>query len=153
MLIWNVYVGDFNTGKIKLYNIFNHYSFYNDCVKAKKKFKDDKEGFAEEVRRDLHYYFWSKCEWEIILDHWPSGELYDMRRTLTAQDMYSGLKYPEDKLLAAPDKRFEIRVFPEHNRFGCEKIDVYSQVMLNWDVFIEYLWNNRKELKARKKDG
>lgn len=27
------------------------------------------------------------------------------------------------------------------------KLDVYTQVMLNWDRFIEYLWNNRKLIK------
>lgn len=26
------------------------------------------------------------------------------------------------------------------------KIDVYNQVMLNWDVFVNYVWDNRKEL-------
>ena len=26
------------------------------------------------------------------------------------------------------------------------KIDIYDQVVLNWDVFIEYIWDNRKEL-------
>lgn len=26
------------------------------------------------------------------------------------------------------------------------KIDVYDQVMLHWDVFADYVWNNREEL-------
>ena len=50
MLCWKVYVGNFNTGEIEKYNIFDHVSFYNDCVKAKKKFKDDRDGFEDEVR-------------------------------------------------------------------------------------------------------
>ena len=29
------------------------------------------------------------------------------------------------------------------------KIDVYEQVMMNWDRFSEYLWENRKELRWR----
>lgn len=28
-----------------------------------------------------------------------------------------------------------------------KKIDVFSQVMLNWNVFVDYVWNNRKLLK------
>ena len=118
MLTWNVYVGDFNTGKIELYNIFNHWAFYDDCVKAKKKFKDDKEGFAEEVRRDL--------------------------------EMYHDLKYPEDKLFSDHERKYEVHVFPEHNRYCDKKIDVYEQVMNNWDIFIDWLWDRRSELKARK---
>lgn len=26
------------------------------------------------------------------------------------------------------------------------KIDVYNQVMINWNVFSDYVWNNRKEI-------
>ena len=28
----------------------------------------------------------------------------------------------------------------------CVKVDVYSQVMLNWDRFFEYFWEHRKEI-------
>lgn len=27
------------------------------------------------------------------------------------------------------------------------KIDVFSQIMLNWHIFSEYVWKNRKEFK------
>ena len=155
MLCWKVYVGNFNTGEIEKHNIFDHVSFYNDCVKAKKKFKDDRDGFEDEVRRSLMYYFWSKCEWEIVLDHWPNGEYYELRKVLSLQKLYDAMNavgegYPDSKLLATMDRRFEIRVFPENNRFQCEKIDVYEQVISNWEIFIDYLWNHRSELKARK---
>ena len=26
------------------------------------------------------------------------------------------------------------------------KIDVYDQVMLNWEIFVDYVWNNREAL-------
>lgn len=29
----------------------------------------------------------------------------------------------------------------------CLKIDVYDQVVNNWDIFSEYVWNNRNNLK------
>ena len=28
----------------------------------------------------------------------------------------------------------------------CEKIDVFDQIMMNWHVFSEYVWNNIKSL-------
>ena len=31
-------------------------------------------------------------------------------------------------------------------KFREEKIDVYDQVMLNWPVFLDYVWNHREEL-------
>ncbi len=151
MLCWNVYYGDFNSREIVTYNIFNHWAFYRDCVKAKKKYKDDKDGFAEEIRKSLMYFFWSKCEWEIVLTHWPSGELYELRTDTTIRDLMDGvIQIKNDRILAYPDRKVELRVFPKDNKKEERKIDVYDQVMNNWDVFIDYLWNNRKELKARK---
>ena len=109
MLEWNVYIGDFNAREIHTYNVFGHYSFLEDCVRNKKKNKDDKEAFAEQLRRDLMYYYWSKCEWEIVLQHWP-----------------------------------------QHENFNDMKIDVYDQIWINWGRFVDYVWENRKELKSQK---
>lgn len=101
---WNVFVEDINGRKIKSFNIFDHYSFLQDCAKAAK-FAESIEEFAFLVRRELHYYYWSKCEWEIILSSWPPSE-----------------------------------------RGAARKVDVASQVELNWEHFIVYLWTNRAEL-------
>ena len=106
-LTWNVYYEDFNARKIVKFNIFQHSGFYEDCYNAAKKYKDDKEQFAAAIKRSLHYYYWCKCEWEIILTAWP----------------------------------------PSHN-FHDEKIDVSDQVELNWNVFIDYLWDNKGALHA-----
>lgn len=151
MLCWNVYYGNCNSKEIEVFNIFEHYSFYKDCVKAKKKFKDDKNRFAEEVRGSLMYYFWSKCEWEIILCHWPDGEMGDMRTTMKLKDAIKALQ-PKNMIVrvGALEKDVTMRVYPEWNKYSEEKIDVYQQVMNNWDIFINYLWENRKELKERK---
>ena len=108
MLEWNVYVEDVNRREIKKYNVFAHRGFLSDCKKSAQKNKD-KADFADEVKRSLTYYYWSKCEWEIILSSWP----------------------------------------PAHN-FREKKIDVYDQIMMNWDHFIDYLWGNREDLKRMK---
>ena len=77
MLEWNVYVGDWNSGKIQPYNIFNHYSFVEDCRKAYYKHRKDKASFLDAVHSALMYFYWSKCEWEIVLDHWPHNDKFD----------------------------------------------------------------------------
>ena len=107
MLEWNVYVSDFNSKKIETHNVFEHGRFWDDCCKNWKKNKADKEAFAEQLRRDLMYYYWSKCEWEVVVQSWPSGR-------------------------------------------GEMKIDVYDQIMLNWDKFVDYVWECGKELKCTK---
>lgn len=109
MLEWNVYISDFNAGKIKTHNVFNHCGVIEDCQKAYKKHKYDRDAFIEEVRRSLRYYYWSKCEWEIIITHWPPRK--------NAQDL---------------------------------KIDVYDQVMLNWDKFCDYVWKHKDEFKVKR---
>ena len=104
---WYVIIENVNAKKIEKYNIFNHASFLNDCDKAwKDNHKDHENGFAkfeESVRRSMMYYFWSKCEWEVIV----SG-------------------------------------FPPSRKFHDAKIDVYEQVYINWDKFINYLWRYYK---------
>lgn len=72
MLVWNVYFGDWNGQKIKTYNIFDHRSFIEDCQKNYKQNRGNRESFFEKMRTDLMYYYWSKCEWEVIISYWPS---------------------------------------------------------------------------------
>lgn len=99
---WYVYVFDINTRKIKEHNVFNHYDFRKACAKIAKKIKD-REEFEQQIKSELMYYYWSKCEWEVVVDSFP----------------------PYGKP---------------------EKIDVYDQIMLNFDRFIDYVWRSRKAL-------
>ena len=43
--------------------------------------------------------------------------------------------------------------WPESDRCTKKKIDVYQQVMLNWDVFIKYVWDmaHARKTPAKKK--
>ena len=148
-LCWNVYCDDCNGREIKLFNVFNHRSFYNSCVKAKKKYKDDKEAFAKDVKGWLMYYFWSKCEWEIILAPWPSGELYEMRKTMKIEDLRNAIDISCNEWRNY-DSAVEVRCYVPNSDKNEKKIDVYDQVINNWDHFIDYLWENRKLLKEKK---
>lgn len=80
MLEWNVYVENWENGCIEIENIFDHGYFLADLKKDAKKLHvredrpEEKEFFLDRLKRNLHYYFWSKCEWEIILTSWPPGK-------------------------------------------------------------------------------
>jgi len=104
-IMYNVYCEDVNRRIFRQFNVFNHGGFAKDTQKNFKKNKDNREAFGEQLRKDAMYYFWSKCEWEIIVSSWP----------------------PSD-------------------RTSDVKVDVYDQLMMNWDIFEEYVWNHRKEL-------
>ena len=54
-LVWNVYVGDFNSGKIRVHNVFNHSGFLDDCKKAAKKFANDRQAFEDAVQCAMMY--------------------------------------------------------------------------------------------------
>ena len=40
-----------------------------------------------------------------------------------------------------------LRDWPPHENFDYKKIDVYDQIMLNWEQFSNYLWEHKKEIK------
>ena len=114
MIQWNVYVENFNAKTIEKRNIFANGTSLKEIAKMFKKCGDDKEAFAKELRSELMYHYWSRCEWEIILTSWP------------------------------PSKE---------GQFKDMKIDVFDQISMNWDVFVDYIWNNKKEIirESRKK--
>ena len=68
-LVWNVFYHDVNADRIEMFNIFKHGGLMEDLRKHYKKCKT-KEQFSEELRRSLMYYFWSKCEWEVLITPW-----------------------------------------------------------------------------------
>ena len=102
---WYVYRENVNSKTIEPYNIFKNNSFYRDCENCIKTC-DDIDSFFKRLDKLLMYYFWARCEYEIVLTGWPSPE------------------YTKDK-----------------------KIDIYDQVTLNYQAFVDYIWNNFKTKK------
>ena len=72
MLEWNALIGDWNHKEIKTFNIFHHYGFLEYCKKNAKKNAKDYAKFCEQLYADLHYCFWSKSEYEVIVTDWPT---------------------------------------------------------------------------------
>ena len=107
-LVWNVYVHNINQDTIEVYNIFQYKSFYKSLYKAKVKYLKKScfrfDAFMEEVKKELMYYFWSRCEWEVVTKAWVGGKAE-------------------------------------------RETDVYCQVMINWDAFKTYMFNNYKLIK------
>ena len=76
MLMWNVYYEDFNAQHIKIFNIFDHQRFVRYCVENIQK-NNDEFSFEQQLRSDLQYLFWSKCEWECLLGSWPESKKFN----------------------------------------------------------------------------
>lgn len=151
-LVWNVVYEDWSARKVVVFNIFEHGSFFNDLINIKKELKkqfgkeneeiqSSKEAFKffeEKVSRSLSYYYGSKAEWEIILTSWPP--------------------YVENEEIDRLIKEREEHIKKWGNFYRTDvcldiatKIDVYTQVKLNWVQFMDYLWNNLDLIKKSKK--
>lgn len=136
-LVWNVYDYNYNRD-LRIFNVFRHGSFMT-AVEKLLKMDIPKEEFSELLRRQAQYYYWAKSEWEcIITDTQPHIGRRELDRLL--DDCYR--KRTKD------DKPCH---FSHVNLSDAEKIDVYDQLMLNWDEFVEYVWSFRKPKKSRSK--
>ena len=121
-LTWNAYIEDRNANTIKVFNVFNSFRFISGVIEANNKYKNDFE-FLKKVRSSLMYAFWSKAEYEVIITSWPPH-----------------IEKEEFERLTKEDIRFRTWV----NLSMGEKIDVYNQVMINWEALKLYLLTNRK---------
>ena len=131
-MVWNVYREDFNHRAIVEYNIFDHSSFAQDVNKLLKADIPQDE-FAEQLKRSLMYWFWCKSEHEVVISSWPVYiDKAELDRINTEYEEYNNKwdHYP-----------YKINVSPDVGK----KIDIYSQVMMNWEQFVEYIWSNKDE--------
>ena len=131
-LVWNVFICDMNTKQVEIHNIFNHYSF-RESIKKLMKEKLTKEEFDERLRREISYYYWTKVEWEITIASYPT---YIDRAEF-------------ERLMAEREKHYrETGKYPYSNYVnyaGAKRVDVYDQIMLNWDAFVNYVWEHKGE--------
>ena len=130
-LEWNVYTHDFNSKEIKIFNIFNHGRFLDDVKKDLKRYKT-KEEFAERLRGHLFYYYGSKCEWEVVITSWVPHITTSELNRLNAEREKALKEYNREP--------YRLYVNPDVG----EKVDVYSQVMLNFSHVIDYLWSHKR---------
>ena len=132
-LSWNVFY--YNRRDIETFNIFEHSSFCKKVINITKESSQSKAIFRDKIINVLRYYFWCKCEYEIIVTTFP---------TYVSNE---GLK----KMEADRDKY--IRDYGHckfvHPYLDTElKVDIYTQVMMNIDHFIDYLWSHKEEIKG-----
>lgn len=123
---------DFNSREIKVFNIFNHAKFNEDVKKALKKF-DNKEEFSEEVRKSLAWCYWSKCEWETIITSFPARITKEELDRLNEEFKNDTEKYGREPC--------SMWISPTVGR----KVDIYDQIMLNFQHFINYIWSNKNK--------
>ena len=133
-LEWNVYRHNVNNKKIEQFNIFEHGRFLEDVKKDLKKC-DTKEEFAERLKKNLMYYFWSKCEYEVVISSFPMRIKKEELERLNTEFKKDSERYGHEpcSMWVRPD--------------AGEKIDIAGQVMLNFEVFVDYVWSYKRSKK------
>lgn len=131
-LSWNVF--RYNGKDIETFNIFNHSSFYKEVIGITKKYSQSKKVFADKIINVLYYYFWCKCEHEIILTSFP---------TYVSDEGLKKMEADRDKYLQDYGRCNFVHPYLDTEL----KVDIYTQVMVNRVHFIDYLWNHKEEIK------
>ena len=129
-MTWNVFRENINGKEIVEYNNFNHGGFDDEVDELLKK-DVSKDEFDEKLRMILFYYFGSKAEYEVVITSWvPYISKKELDRLNTKYERHNRQwgYYP-----------YALSIEPDVGR----KVDIYSQVMMNWEQFVEYVWSNK----------
>ena len=107
-------------------------------LKLKKK-KLTREEFAKEIKSELMYHYWSKCEYEIFIEKENDGRIYLLPHC-------GGREKDVAFLDVTDDTSFDWKGFAEmHIKmqiYGNKaKIDIWNQIEYRFDEFIEYCWD------------
>lgn len=130
-LKYYVYRHKFNSKSIERFNVFDHVRFYEDVTKALKK-SSTKAELAHQLRKDLFYYYGLKCEWEVVITAWPPHINMEELDRLNEERAKAAREYYKDPHI--------LHINPDIYT----KIDVCDQVMLNWNVFLDYVWSQKR---------
>ena len=133
-LVWNVLKEDINNCKIYVFNVFDNSYICERLYEVYKENRFSFKHFKEKARIVLMSEFWARSQHEVIITSWPP--------------------YIEKSELIKLNK--ELEQHPNQYRFSAnlsvaEKVDVFSQLAINWELFMKYVWKNKKLLKEVKK--
>ena len=127
---WYVYRYNTNATAIYKYNVFNHGGFLEDVENLFKLIKKRQithfGEFSEQLRQSAMYWYWCKAEHEVVITSFPpyiTREEYDR----------IGVVEGDFKRIANVNLRTGM------------KVDIYSQLLMNWDAFARYVWDFREE--------
>ena len=73
---FNVITFDINSRKMVPYDVIEPLVRIYKKLTPKKRPKSEKE-FKEFIKSECMYYWWSKCEWEIIICGWPFQDVQE----------------------------------------------------------------------------
>lgn len=137
-LTWFVTYYNINSNKIGHYDVLKH---REGLIKRLKKQCATKTDFSEAMRREMMYHFWSKCEWELIIEVDDDDRVW-LNPWIGCKDLQSV------RVDVTDCKDFDWKLFAAAH-IGKQvyknkaKIDVFDQIDWRWQEFIDYCWQTR----------
>lgn len=137
---WNVLHYDINSNKIEVYDVLAHMKSF---VREAKKSSKNKEEFSQRVRSRLMYHYWSKCEWELVVEIDGNEHIW--------VSPWVGCKDPQSVAVDVTDATdfdwtsFAKKHISEQRHETKAKIDVFDQVEWRWEEFVDYCWHTRQK--------
>ena len=137
---WFTIYYDCNAKEFKPYDVLKYREGF---IKKLKKKVASKEEFTQKMKTEMMYYFWSKCEWEVLLTN-EDGRI-----------IMSPWIGPEDIVLDVTDREdfdwvgFFSKEVERYIDKTTIKIDIYDQLKYRWDDFIDYCWNFRHKWQRK----
>ena len=145
---WKVKNYLINENKIFDYDVLK---YREDMVKKLKKKCSTKDEFSEEMRREMMYQYWSRCEYEVIIEVDENNRIWLCP--------WVGCRNQESvKIDVTDDNDFDWNAFAKHHinkqiYKNKAKIDIYDQLQWRWQDFIDYCWNYRHKWQRKNLGG
>lgn len=145
---WTVKHYDYDIPAITDYDLFPYFEAF--LLKLKKQ-RLTREEFTKEIKSELMYHYWSKCEYEIFIEKADDGRIYLLPHC-------GGREKDTPFLDVTDDTSFDWKGFAEmHIKmqiYGNKaKIDIWNQIEYRFDEFIDYCWDGIHKRKSTLKKG
>lgn len=144
---WYVKYFNFNSYRIEDYDVLK---YREDIIKELKKKCATKEEFSEQLRKEFQYHYWSRSEYELIVEIDNNSRVW--------LKPWCGCKEPEKARIDVTDEKdFNWINFAKHHinkqiYRNKAKIDIYDQLIWKWTELVDYLWCTRLKYERKLKE-
>lgn len=143
ILKWIVLNYDCNARVIREYDVL---AWRTNEIKQLKKEAKNKTEFSELLRRTMMRQYWSRAEYELILER-KDNNLY--------LKPWCGCSDPDAVAVNVTQDEFWV-AFAKSSfvswRNSRAKIDIYDQLMFKWEEIVDYCWNTHLPYERKRKD-
>ena len=138
------WIAMYYNGNAKQFQPYDVLRYKEEFIKKLKKKVVSKEEFADKMKTEMMYHFWSRCEWEVVLSNCDSKII--MSPWVGPEDITLDVTNQEDFNWVD----FFYKQAEHYINKDRIKIDVWDQINYKFDEFIDYCWNFHHKWQRKK---